>query len=78
MVDRNTADDDAEASRLLFEAKERLAILAAMLQEARNALDDDGEPGVGVDWKTQDLIKEIEDYRAERGWHPQGLSEARR
>jgi hypothetical protein len=72
-----TPDQDAQASRLLFEAKERLAALAAMLQEARNVLGDDGEPPVGADWRTLELIQDIEAYRSDRGWHPLGLGEAR-
>ena len=59
---QQTADDPARLSRLLFEAREIVAMMGAHIE--RRAGRPDG-------WSRR-VCAEIDAYRAERGWSPDG------
>jgi hypothetical protein len=56
------ATDDAQLSRLLFEARERSEMFADVIE---------AQTGQSDEWGRR-LVKEIDDYRASRGWSPHG------
>jgi hypothetical protein len=56
-------NDEAQLSRMLFSARESIEMLADMV-EARMGVPDAYNRG---------LVAEIDAYRAERGWSPNGF-----
>jgi excisionase family DNA binding protein len=55
--------DSERLSRMLFEARERIEMHAELVEQATGRPDDWGRR----------LVRQIDEYRAERGWSPHGF-----